>query len=159
MSRRRPSEIPLRNQFRIICTDRGQHSAVEIVVLTDNRDSPTDERFRELHEHLGRFSPQPVDDPVQNMEPEHVRRSITQSRSSFRIATSKRAFILSRSIRLIPTPDGGKKLRLECPRCGRDEQLGAERLDRLADAMMKATQRLRNVGVDMSRLAGYLESQ
>lgn len=158
MSRRRSHTSLQPNQFRITCTDRGQHNSIEIVVLTDNRHSPTDERFREIHDALGHLSPEPVDDPVKNMAPEHVRRSIQQIKSSFRFTTSNRAFTLDRAMRFEEVPGGGVKLRLECDRCGRDEQLSPDRLDKLGDVMTRANRRQRN-GVDMSYLPDYLGAQ
>lgn len=151
MSRRRRKHEPRQEFFHIFCTDRGSHGPVELVYFFDNRFGETDE------EHRQRYHPSQQEAPS---VPERERLRIHQIvLSGGRHRPGKVGGTTRRSLVELTLPDGRRKTRLMCPRCGRDEQFSEKRLARLADALRERGGSRGTSAFDMSRLGEYLDNQ
>ncbi|WDZ91201.1 hypothetical protein [Nocardiopsis sp. HUAS JQ3] len=156
VSRRRNIDLDLSFDqfFKLVCTGRGSHGAVELGHFGDNRDGSS---FPVPYPDPEAGEPELNDEEIRQLEDAYL--TIHASQSSTRGLKRGPAAKVERATVFIENPDGQYKTRLHCPRCGRDEQLSGERLDRLADAVREARGAKKSLVLDISWLDGYLGHQ
>lgn len=158
MSRRRQIHHNA-NYLRLNCGGgkNKPHPSIEVAMLIDKRNSPTDEQFREMEERYRNLAPG-TDRVLKPTMPESRRRSVhqygrNQRRTGDHWTTTERATVFFEG------GEGRRKLRIRCPRCGRDEQFTEKRVNKLADAVQGLSKAQRYKGLDIAYLSAYLELQ
>jgi hypothetical protein len=114
MSRRRSTGAAKRS-IRAVCSCNGRYSPVEIASFADNRQAPTDAAIRHMSERINKpLTGRGID--LDQIPSEGKRRAI-HSRGTSRRRIGERWFTVARSPVFDPSPSGGRRATLPCPRC------------------------------------------
>jgi hypothetical protein len=147
-----------KNRLRLVCGCRPDKKPKKVGWLVDNRDTaPTDAAIEKMNEHFGHLLPEGDRFGAGLMGTEEERRAVHQLSRTGRLTRQGTWQELREPAVFVTTPDGTRKLRLRCSRCGRDEQFKEARVNKLADAVKGLPVSIKYGGLDIRNLNLYLD--